>query len=410
MITSDWLKNRKRMGIKWTRSIILMLFALHTMFFTFHSCTIQPPLHLPDEGMDVESYLPLIDLDLDILWKYDMVIDSVTGEIYDTTYNWRDEFYYGWDSQDDALFGTWHISDPNVFNIRRYYTNTNPLGPHTAPNEHQIVGNRLSARYKFGFYDLLAWNEVHTLDGVQSIHFDESSTYEYVTAYTNKTMNRVHYSPRHQFSYYQPEFLFGGYYEDLEITNRPEDYDYFDEERKAYVKNVKMTLYPRTYIYISQIILHHNRGRIANIDGTANLQGMAQRTNINTGMTDGEEISVNYNQRLKRDCIKNGEKVDIIGGRLFTFGLCNLNPSRATRASATDNKTRNYIDINMIFNNGIDSTFVFDVTDQVHRRYKGGIITIELDVDTIRIPSRKGGSGFDAIVEDFDTIQYEFDM
>ena len=137
---------------------------------------------------------------------------------------------------------------------------------------------------------------------------------------------------------------------------------------------------------------------------------MARQTNLNTGYTSDDEVSVNFYQRMKNHMSKNGEDVDIIGGRLFTFGLCNLNPSRATRASASDSKVSNFLDVNMYFNNGLDSTYVFDVTSQVKRRYKGGILTVEIDVDTLRIPSRKSGSGFDAVVKDYDTLTYEIPM
>ena len=65
----------------------------------------------------------------------------------------------------------------------------------------------------------------------------------------------------------------------------------------------------------------------------------------------------------------------------------------------------------MLFNNGKDSTFVFDVTEQVRQRWKGGVITVELDVDDVMIPSRKGGSAFDAVVKDFeDGGTHEFDL
>ena len=58
----------------------------------------------------------------------------------------------------------------------------------------------------------------------------------------------------------------------------------------------------------------------------------------------------------------------------------------------------------------MDSTMVFDVTDQVRRHYRGGVITVDLDVDTIKLPTRPGGSGFDAVVKDYDDEEYEFDM
>ncbi len=63
-----------------------------------------------------------------------------------------------------------------------------------------------------------------------------------------------------------------------------------------------------------------------------------------------------------------------------------------------------------MFYNGMDSTFVFDVTDQVRERYKGGVITVELDMDTVPIPKRSGGSGFDAVVKDYEYEEYYFDF
>lgn len=364
----------------------------------FTSC-IEPPLHLPDKGGDIEITFAKIRLDIEVLWQYE------------EEYHWRKDWYYGWDSQDVALFGDWDLQDPSTFNIRRYFTAQDSAAHHTRVNEHQVHGNSLTAHYFLGYYDILTWNEVTTLDGVQSLHFDEETTLDYVTAYTNPSSHAAHYAPSFHSSYYQPEFLYAGYYENLHITDNPADYDYFDEESRTYFKAVKTILDPRTYIYLVQIILHHNRGRIAGVDGSANLSGMARKCNLNTGYTSEDEISVNYDVRLKTHCDMNGEDVDIVGGRLFTFGLCSLNPSRATRALVSETTTTaNYIDIDMNFNNGMDSTFIFDVSDQVLEHYKGGILTVELDVDTIPIPSRPGGSGFDAVVEGYEEETHEFEM
>ena len=69
------------------------------------------------------------------------------------------------------------------------------------------------------------------------------------------------------------------------------------------------------------------------------------------------------------------------------------------------------MDFTMLFNNGLDSTFVFDMTDQVQKLYKGGVLTIELDMDTIPVPIRPGGSAFDAVVKDYeDGGTWEFPM
>ena len=122
--------------------MVTALFAIHVSLFTFFSCTIEPPLHFPDEGADIIMTLPEVNLDLDVLWDYSLVIDEEHNVYYDSTYNWRDEWYYGWDSQDNAIFGTWDIVNPEVFNIRRYYTGADAKGRHRSPNEHQIEGRR----------------------------------------------------------------------------------------------------------------------------------------------------------------------------------------------------------------------------------------------------------------------------
>ena len=171
-------KTQKRCPWRNGANLVVLLFIMHFALLIPSSCTIEPPLHFPDDGADIDMMLPEVNLDLDVLWDYSLVIDEEHNEYYDSTYNWRDEWFYGWDSQDNAIFGTWDIVNPEVFNIRRYYTAADPKGRHNSPNEHQIEGRRFRARYNFGYYDILAWNEVQTIDGVQSLHFDESSTYE----------------------------------------------------------------------------------------------------------------------------------------------------------------------------------------------------------------------------------------
>ena len=171
-----------------------------------------------------------------------------------------------------------------------------------------------------------------------------------------------------------------------------------------------MVLQPITYIYLTQVIVHHNKGRIAGVDGLANLSGMARSSTLNSGRAGEDAITVSYKTHWKRDCDMNGEQVDIAGGRLLTFGICGQNSSRLHNVSEVRDQERHYFDLKMQFNNGLDSTFVFDVTDQVRRRYKGGVLTVELDMDTVPIPSRSGGSAFNAVVEEFKEETHEFDM
>lgn len=370
------------------------------------ACERNPELHLNYKG-DVKVDLPVVELELDIFWDYTLEIG--------TTYDWRAEWYYDWDDTDKDLFGDIGYTKPSVFQLRRYYTGSTPYVAHTSVLSDMINGYTYSAPFDWGYWDLLVWNEVTTIDGVQSLRFDETTSLDYVTASTGQTMNSVRYqAPKYTRSFYQPEALFSAYSQGMEI-NKDLDGFVYDADRNVWVRKLDMTLYPVTYIYLTQVIVHHNNGRITGVDGNANLSGMARSVNLNTGVTGDDAVTVHYYVRFKKGCNMKGESVDIAGGRLMTFGMCNLNASRVASSrngvTRVDDGLRHYMDVTMQFSNGMDSTFVFDVTDQVQRRYKGGVLTVELDADTIKIPKRKGGSGFDAVVKDFeDGGTHEFEM
>lgn len=368
----------------------------------FSACSPEPPLHLYDV-QEATMELPVVDLDLEVYWDYEIA--------FGVEYHWEAEWYYGWDLTDIEMFGEIGYSTPDAFNLRRYYTGRVPYAPHTGVISATVKGTHFQGMYDWGYWDVLLWNDIKTLDGVQSIIIDESTTLDSVFAYTNQTMHPSRYNaPRYTRSFYSPEPLFAAYEQAIDINENLDGFVY-DKERDVWVRTLKMVLKPITYIYLTQVILHNNKGRIASIDGTADLSGMARTTNVNTGVAGNDAITVYFNANLKKNCDMNGESVDIIGGRVMTFGIPSSEANTITRASDLDDKYRHFMDFTMQFNNGMDSTFVFDVTDQVRKRYKGGVITVELDVDTIKIPTRSGGSGFDAVVKDTeDGGTYEFDM
>ena len=371
-------------------------------FLLFLSCSPEPPLHLYDAEQATFD-IPIIDLDLEVYWDYDLALGI--------NYDWQTEWNYGWDDEDRRIFGELGYTEPKVFNLRRYYTGDDPKRRHNSVYADQVEGTHFQATYEWGFWDILVWNQIETLDGVQSLIFDEQTSLDSVTAYTNQSMHPARYhAPRYVNAFYEPEPLFTAYDEDIEVSADLTGFVY-DSLRNVYVKQLDMELNPITYIYLTQVILHHNNGRIAAIDGSANLSGMARTTNLNTGSAGNDAIAVSYGVRLKNDCQKGSETVDIVGGRLMTFGICGLRANGVTRADEVSDPHRHYMDMTMQFNNGMDSTFVFDVTRQVRQRYKGGVITVELDLDTVPIPTRRGGSGFDAVVLDYeDGGTHEFEM
>ena len=408
-----WVRLRK-----WSHGLIASVSLSALASTTLTSCLPEPPLHLYEEG-EATFDIPVVDLDLQVYWDYELA--------FGISYDWQMEWYYHWDEEDKELFGELGYTEPEEFNIRRYYTGSTPYTPHTSVLAASLRGKHFVAKYEWGFWDLLVWNQVETIDGVQSLNFDETTSLDSVVAYTNQSMRLSRFNaPRYTRSFYSPEPLFSAYDQGIEI-NRNLDGFVYDPIRNVYVKTLNMMLYPITYIYLPQIIIHNNHGRIAAIDGSGDLSSMARSATLNTGYSGSDAITVTFNTRMKKDqplipysavtgrsetvSAESVEHVDIIGGRLMTFGIPENNPNRAKSAADIHDKYRHYMDITMQFNNGIDSTFVFDVTDQVRRKYKGGVITIELDMDTVPIPTRRGGSGFDAVVKDFeDGGTWEFDM
>ncbi|MCR5820017.1 MAG: hypothetical protein K6F94_03585 [Bacteroidaceae bacterium] len=394
------------------RMLLVLLFTL-----SLASCIPEPPLHLYDKA-EPEIEIPIVDLDLEVYWDYEIT--------FGITLDWRLEWYYGWDEEDIELYGALGYSEPEEFYLNRYYTGDIEQGPRLNLLSSIVEGNHFQAKYDWGFWDLLCWNNIKTLDGVQSIIFEQSATTDSVVARTNQSMNVSRYNaPRYTHAFYEPEPLFSAFERGVKIDPSLEGFEY-DAERNVWVKRLDMELRPITYIYLTQIVLHNNNGRVASIDGNGNLSGMARSTLLNTGMAGNDPVTVSYRQRMKKNIpyvpysitsdstaqqVENPELVDVIGGRVLSFGLCNHNGNTIKNYKEVHDNQKHFIDVNMQFNNGMDSTMVFDVTEQVRRRYKGGVITIELDMDTVPIPIRRGGSGFDAVVKDFeDGGTHEFEM
>lgn len=364
-------------------------------------CIREPELHLFDVE-DIDITLPVVNIELDAYWDYE--------NAYGLQYNWREEWSYGWDEEDERLFGPIGYSEPSTYLLRRYFTGTTPRVPHHSVLANTIRGNSFRSSYNIGFWDILVWNDIITPDNVQSLNFDEQSSLDYVTAFTNQTMIPTRYNaPKYTHSFYQPEELFSAYDQGLEISADLEGFVY-DPVNNIYVKKLDMVLEPITYIYLTQVILHNNHNKVTGTDGQGNLSGFGRTTVINSGVTGSDYVTVYYNNRFKRDCRRDSGLVDIIGGRLLTFGIVGQNANRIKRREDVADTIPHYLDVTMLFNNGADSTFVFDVTDQVRRRWKGGVITVELDMDTVRVPTRRGGSAFDAVVKDFEEVTHEFDM
>lgn len=378
--------------------VFLLLFSSAML----ESC-IEPPLHLPSENVMVEW--PDIVTDIKVVWDIDA--------------DWHTNWYYGWDDNDRKFMGDTVYSKPQAgYEVRRYPLGEKPLDHHVRVDKFQSAGERFTRPFEFGFHDLLIWSRIYSPEGTQVVTVNDQDL-DMVTASTTITraISLTKATDANPTALYnQPEIFYSGYARDLYISRNYEDYDYYDEDRHVWVKKLETTLQPLVYIYLVQIILYNNdNGRVKSISGDCAISAMASGTNVNTGHTFNNPCMVYFNTRMKRDIQVEGQRTDIIGGRLTTYGLCDMEGfktySKAIyRGSRTDLPNYLFFDLNM--SKGSVQTVKVDVTEQCRQQCHGGIITVWLDCSTIDDPGGDPGSGslFHPTVEDYENLEYDIPM
>ncbi len=384
------------------RNIVKLLLLLTVLLGINTSC-IQPPLHLP--GEDVMAYKPEIQVDLNVIWNTD------------TT--WKKKWYYGWDDTDRQLSGEQGYVMPTNYEVRRYYLGTQKETAHTKEGKDAftVFENSFRRTFQFGYYDLLVWSNIDSSDGTQVLLVDESDI-DSVGATTTVTRGIVRSKAESSVValYNRPEVFYSTYEPGFYISRNTADYDYYDEKENVWVKRMQATLRPMVYIYLVQVILRNNDGRVTGVTGDAALSAMASGTCVNTGHTDNKPCMVYFPVRMKNGISLNGETVDIVGGKLTTFGLCDMagwqqDSSPLYAGSRTDLDNRLYVTLR--FSNGTEQTYDVVVTDQCRTQCYGGVITIDIDCGKLTPPSpdsQDSGNIFVPTVEDYKHVDYDILM
>ena len=287
--------------MKWRSYIIYGMMACGALL----TGCIAPPLHLPDG-------VPQVETEIKIDWQVDI--------------DWHNKKIYGWLFDDTiTLEDLLAYPDPSNYEVRRYYLGNTPNGPHTSAglDAFTVFGKRFKRSYQYGFYDLLIWSNIDSEDETQVLVVDDSDL-DAVTATTTVTrgMLRAEGDQKVTALYNQPEIFYAGYPRNVEISDNPSDYDYFDEEAQVWVKRSSATLFPRVYIYLVQVVLYNNDGRITGTTGETAISGFASGTNVNTGHTNNKPCQVYFDTAMRRNVSVEGRMADVAAGRLTTFGLC----------------------------------------------------------------------------------------
>ena len=114
------------------------------------------------------------------------------------------------------------------------------------------------------------------------------------------------------------------------------------------------------------------------------------------------------------DIVLNGQNtnVDIMAARILTWGLPGINPLENTKAGTKAVEIdQNFIGIGLTLRNGYTYTVTRDITEQMHQKPTGGVITIYIDANEIPAEEldkkqQTTGGGFNASVEDWENEQH----
>lgn len=385
------------------RSHLIYIFA--TML-GLASC-IEPPLHLPGQELAVD--LQVAQTELNLVWDSEVQIEH--------------EWYYGWDLKDDSIWGGLAYPHPTSYEVYRYYKGDNPLAPHSGVDMFTINTNRFRRYFQFGYYDMLFYSNIDSKDGTQVLVIKESGDSVIATTTGTRGLSRSILEASRAGSedgapigiLNQPEIFYAAYSDNVYISSNLNDYEY-DPVENVYIKHIEAELRPLVYIYLVQFILYNNDDHhIRGINGNAAISSMAATTNLMTGHTGNRPTLVYFNTRMKEDIMVEGQRCDVFGGKLTTFGLCDNEPYTRSGSKYVGNRAslNNIVYYDMVWNNGETVTYQADVTDQLQANSHGGIITIRIDCSKLTPPEPSGeggGSMFLPTLEDYDEVQWEIEI
>ena len=368
--------------------------------FSITSC-IEPPLHLP--GQEMKIILPQVDTDIDVAWDVHTDVQV--------------KYHFGWDETDAALWDSLEYPLPKLIQVRRYYTGENPDGPIIGKDSFTIDTPSFRKYFQFGYYNLLFWSDVDFKGESPNVQIDESNPNN-VIAYTNgskgfngRSENDDAIIGLHD----QPEMMYGAYPKDVHISENLNDYEY-DAENNVYIKHIEAILKPLVYMYLVQIVLHNNESIVQDVDGNAAITSLARGTIVNTGHTLDDACMVYMPTRMKKGIKIDGEEVDIVGGRLNTFGLCDMeryDSNKGTSYQGGRSDLHNYIYFDLTLADGTVKTYRRDITDQMKKQAYGGIITIDIDCMQLEPEYQselKMESLFLPTIEDYKEVIWHFEI
>ena len=361
---------------------IISLISLGILFLG--SCSIEPPLYLRRPVATRLELAPRVNVDL--MWQL----------------NWQAEWQFNW----NASLGPLGYTQPASMRLHIYTQGLD--GVPVTHSVHNFVGMRSTMDVFVGTHNLLFYNNdsesllfssdnelapVHSYTRVISTGLRESNPVRTTAQKLSEAPTKADEMEEEPVAL-MPDGLFTLYDRNRVITDNPDEYVYEDGR---YVLKITGDLTPATYIYLIQVKLLHNGGRVTGSNGGAAITGMADGVNLWTNQTHTKTVSVPMNVYMDRE-------QDMLGMRVLSFGIPGCNPYDEADVAAAPVKDH-FLVLNVSYSNGSWRNVRIDITDQVLALPLGGVISLEIDVDDLpptEPPGPGTGGGFNALVSDWD--------
>ena len=348
------------------------------------------------------------DIQLSVLWGID----------------WETEWKYDW-NESAVSFGTIGYTKPEL--IKGTIYNVDTYNHKRFSSFFKIFGaegGRVSLTAG-STYDMMFYNF-----GTEYTSFYQSEDYETYTASTRMSSQSSWIRTRAEsessempdttktyIDYNQPDELFGSLITDLTINEDPSSYEkeYDADGNITYIYRINAPLRPYSFIYLYQIIVLNNADekgdRIIGSKGLT-VTGLSQGVEMFSRKTFNNTISISTEDvkpMQNHDIVLNGQNtnVDIMAARILTWGLPGINPLENTKAGTKAVEIdQNFIGIGLTLRNGYTYTVTRDITEKMHQKPTGGVITIYIDANEIPAEEldkkqQTTGGGFNASVEDW---------
>lgn len=346
-------------------------------------CRIEPPLYL---RKPVATELMLATkVDVQIMWQAD----------------WETKWQFAWNT---SVYGPLGYRIPGSMRVHIYSQDSNGVPrTHTV---HNFVGSYTQLNIFAGYHNFLFHN-----NDSEAIQFTPDGDMGDVWAFTRdissglKTSSPVYTMAQKMMGMdtkadgdevnepvsLPPDDLFAVYVPDYYVSDNLDDYVY---ENGRYVLKMEHELSPATFIYLFQVTLLNNDGRVVGSSGGAAVTGMAGGADLTARMSESETVSVPMDVYMDK-------ANDMMGAKVYSFGIPGCDPYDPESVAAAP-EGQHFFVLNVSYVNGTYKNIRVDVTDKIRALPLGGVIPIEIDVNDFPPEGGAvGDGGFNALVGDW---------